>query len=274
MMVVMATGPEVRDPFVVGAGSGFEVWADEYVPNQPGAGSAAKKLRGLIADEIRGLPAPQGRVLHAGYAGWRWPGTDVENLLFNNIDQGLSLFRESGRAGVRFEDLPTVPPASDGSAWRSFYGYRLAQPDAAFAGVQQGRLICRVPEAVVPDGPARLAAARVWLAVRRAGPVPALGELAEHGGFLLRIALHHLEPARYLKAVVDGVTAAMQRDEPGRVTEAAARLATLLDADASELLRHATAAGAPPGHPVAIKPGITGKPVHTSRSRPGHRHPR
>jgi hypothetical protein len=65
--------------------------------------------------------------------------------------------------------------------------------------------------------------------------------------FLLRIALHQLEPAKYIKAVVDGVTAAMQRDEPGRVAEAAARLAKLLNADASELLRHATAADAPLG---------------------------
>jgi hypothetical protein len=248
MMAVMATQPQMQDPFIRRAGSGFEVWADEYVPNQPGAASTARALRGLIADEVRLLPAPGGRVLHAGYGGRRWPGTDVENLLFNNIDQGLSLFRKPGRAGVRFEDLgPTVPPAPDGTARRSFYSYRLAEQGAAFAGVQQGRLICCVARAEVPDGPARLAAARVWLAVRRAAPLSAPGGPAEHGSFLLRIALHRLEPAKYIKAVVDGVTAAMQRDEPGRVAEAAARLAKLLNADASELLRHATAAGAPLG---------------------------
>lgn len=113
--------------------------------------------------------------------------------------------------------------------------------------MQQGHLICRVSGAIVPDGPAQLAAARVWLAVRRATPLPAVGVPVEHGNFLLRIALHHLEPAKHIKAVVDGVTAAMQRDEPGRVTEAVARLAKLLDADADELLRHATAASAPLG---------------------------
>jgi hypothetical protein len=248
MMVVMATQPRLRDPFIWPTGSGIEVWADEYVPNQPGAASTARALRGLIADEIRDLPAPEGRVLHAGYGGWRWHGTDVDNLLFNNIDQGLSLFRKPGRAGVMFEDLGlTVPPAPDGTTRQSFYSYRLAQPGAAFAGIQQGRLICRVPEAIVPDGPGRLAAARVWLAVCRAAPLPTPGGPAEHGSFLLRITLHQLEPAKYVKAVVDGVTAAMQRDEPGRVTEAAARLAKLLNADASELLRHATATSAPLG---------------------------
>jgi len=248
MMVVMVTQPRLRDPFLRRAGSGFAVWADEYVPNQPSAASTARVLRGLIAEEIRVLPAPEGRVLHAGYGGWRWHGTDVENLLFNNIDQGLSLFRKPGRAGVRFEDLGlTVPPAPDGITRRSFYSYRLAQPGTAFTGVQQGRLICRVRGAIVPDGLMRLAAARVWLAVRRAEPLPAPGGPVEDGSFLLRIALHQLEPARYIKAAVDGVTAAMQSDEPGRVTEAVARLAKLLDADASELLRHATAADAPLG---------------------------
>jgi hypothetical protein len=194
-------------------------------------------------------------VLHAGYSGWRWHGTDVENLLFNNIDQGLSLFGKPGRAGVRFEDLGlTVSAAPDGTARQSLYSYWLAQPGAAFAGVQQGRLVCRVPGAIVPDGPARLAAARVWLAVRRAAPLPAPGGPAEHGSFLLRIVVHQLEPAKYIKAVVDGVTAAMQRDEPGRVTEAVARLAKLLDADASDLLRHATAAGAPLGARSRVSP--------------------
>jgi hypothetical protein len=115
MMVVMATQPRLRDPFIRRVGSGFEVWADEYVPNQPGAASTARALRGLIADEIRVLPAPEGRVLRAGYGGWRWHGTDVENLLFNNIDQGLSLFRKPGRAAVGFEDLGlTVPYTSVG----------------------------------------------------------------------------------------------------------------------------------------------------------------
>jgi hypothetical protein len=50
----------------------------------------------------------------------------------------------------------------------------------------------------------------------------------------------------------------MQRGEPGRVTEAVARLAKLLDADASELLRHVTAAAAPLGA-RSRSPGVTGK---------------
>jgi hypothetical protein len=143
--------------------------------------------------------------------------------------------RPDGAAGSRWHHLAELLQLPAGTA------------GTAFAAVQQGHLICRVSGAIVPDGPAQLAAARVWLAVRRATPLPAVGVPVEHGNFLLRIALHHLEPAKHIKAVVDGVTAAMQRDEPGRVTEAVARLAKLLNADADELLRHATAASAPLG---------------------------
>jgi hypothetical protein len=64
---------------------------------------------------------------------------------------------------------------------------------------------------------------------------------------LLRIAVHQLHPAESIKAVVDGATAAMQRDDPERVNEAVTRLAGLLHADAGELLAFATRADAPLG---------------------------
>ena len=56
-----------------------------------------------------------------------------------------------------------------------------------------------------------------------------------------------MNPAVSIKAIVDGVTAAMQRDDPGRVTEAVTRLSRLLDADPCELLGLATAPDAPLG---------------------------
>jgi hypothetical protein len=252
-----AAGPKPADPFVRHADSGFEVWAGQYVRNDSSSASSAGLLRRRIVSEIRALPAPAGRVLHAGYGGGRWLGTDVENLLFNNIDQELVLFRQPGALGVRFEDMGlAVPPPPDGTTRQSYYRYRLAQPGAGFAAVQPGRLICRVPEAVVPDGPARLAA-RVWLAVRRARPWPEPSVPAEHGSFLLRIAVHQLHPAETIKAVVDGATAAMQRDDPDRVNEAMARLAKLLDADADELLALATTPDAPLG--ARSRPGPASK---------------
>jgi hypothetical protein len=54
-------------------------------------------------------------------------------------------------------------------------------------------------------------------------------------------------PAAGIKAIVDGSTAAMQRDDPGRITDAITRLARLLDVDPRELLALATTADAPLG---------------------------
>ncbi|TVZ03748.1 hypothetical protein EAS64_14880 [Trebonia kvetii] len=239
-------GAQLRDPCMRRSASGFGVWADEYVRNDSAAGSSAGLLRRVIVGEIRSLPAPAGRVLHASYGGQRRPGTDVENLLFNNIDQTLALFGGPGSAGIRFEDLgPAVPPAPDGTPRHSCYRYCLAPRGAGFTAVQQGPLICRIPEIPVLDGPARLAA-RIWLAARRARPQPA-GVPAEHGSFLLKVIVHQLDPAQSIKAIIDGVTAAMQRDDPGRVTEAVSRLSVLLNADPDELLALATAPGAPLG---------------------------
>jgi hypothetical protein len=64
---------------------------------------------------------------------------------------------------------------------------------------------------------------------------------------LLRIAVRRLEPAKNVKAVVDGATAAMQRDDPDRVSDAIARLSALLRVDAEGLLALATAFDAPLG---------------------------
>jgi hypothetical protein len=233
-------GPRLRAPCTCRSDGGFEVWANQYVRNDSAAGSTAGLVRRLIAREVRALPAPAGLVLHAGYGGQRRPGTDVENLLFNNIDQTLALFSRPGALGVRFEDIGhAVPPAPDGTTWQCYYRYHLTQPDAAFAAVQPGRLICRVPQTVIPDGPARLAA-RIWLAVRRARPLSPADVPAEPGSFLLRITVHQLGPAKCVKAIVDGATAALQRDDPDRVAGAMTRLSRLLGADPRELLALAT----------------------------------
>jgi hypothetical protein len=242
-----AVGPQPPEPCTRRSDGGFEVWADQYVRNDSVAGSAAGLLRRLIAREVRALPASAGLVLHAGYGGQRRPGADVENLLFNNIDQTLALFRRPGALGAGFEDLGlAIPPAPDGTTRQCYYRYGLAQPGAAFAAVRPGQLVCRVPEAVIPDGPARLAA-RIWLAVRRARPLPPPGVPAGHGSFLLRITVHQLSPAGCIKAIVDGATAAMQSDDPARVAGSITRLSRLLDADPRELLALVTTADAPLG---------------------------
>ena len=237
-----------RCALVVRVENGFQLWADEYVRNESKAASSAGRLRRRIADEIRALPRLDGRMLHAGYAGPRANGTDVENLLFNNIDQDAALFRAPGCRGVAFEDLgPVAPTPPDGTSRRTFYRYLLAEPGEPLTTVNARHLICRVLPVIVPDGPKELAAARIWLAIRRARPEPGPGGPIEHGTFLLRAFVQGLEPAVSLKAIVDGATAAMQRDDADHVRPATTRMSALLGADNDELLALATADNAPLG---------------------------
>jgi hypothetical protein len=56
MMGVMATQPQKRDPFIRRTGSGFEVWADEYVPNQPGAAATG----GIVVADANEMRAAAG----------------------------------------------------------------------------------------------------------------------------------------------------------------------------------------------------------------------
>lgn len=242
-----AANAEKWPPLIRHVGSGFEVWANEYVRNESRTASPGGYLRRLITDEVRALPKAADRVPYAAYAGQRWQGTDVENLLFNNIDQTLSLFSAPGRQGIRFEDLgPIGPAAPDGTHWRSFYRYHLAEPGQPFATAQAMQLICRTHEATVPDGPARLAA-RIWLAVRRARWQRGLGAPLKDGNFLLRVAVRGMDPAASLKAIVDGATAAMQCDDPDRVRDAVLRLSALIDVNTEELLALASTRDAPLG---------------------------
>ena len=181
----LATGTPMRPPHVERTDRGFQIWADERVRNESKKNSTAGALRRLIASEIRELPRPAGRILRASYAGMRPRSTDVENLLFNNIDQMFSLFRASGRVGIGFEDLGlTVPLAPDGTRRASFYSYQLEPADTPYAAVATDQLLCRVPHVTVPASPARLAA-RIWLAVRRARPSES-GASHHDGPYILR----------------------------------------------------------------------------------------
>lgn len=50
------------------------------------------------------------------------------------------------------------------------------------------------------------------------------GAQAADGDIVLKVAVHGLDPATSLKAIVDGTTAALQRDDPDRVRQAMTRL--------------------------------------------------
>jgi len=196
-------------PYVQDRERGFSVWADEYVRNESKAASTAGELRRIIAQRLRALRPAEGELLCARYGGLRWGGTDVENLLFNNIDQTLSLFAAPANAGVRFHDLGIHAPADPtGHARSSHYAYDLIASGEPFTPIPGGKVICSIPATVIRAGEQRIAT-RIWLALRAARP-PVTRELPE-GPYALRIVATGMNPGFSLKALVDGASTATQR---------------------------------------------------------------
>lgn len=183
----------------------------------------------------------------AAYAGRRWPGTDVENLLFNNIDQTLLLFRSVGTKGVRFQDLGLDPPPDpSGRVRAAYWRYELTDAATAFHGVRLGPVACEIAMTDLRALSARLAA-RIWLAVRIARPRDYTPVLAPHG-YALRAQVRGLDPGTTIKAIVDGASAALQGvSRPDLHDEATTRLARLLEADRAEIRSLIDSAGAPLG---------------------------
>lgn len=139
-----------------------------------------------------------------------------------------------------------MPHLDDGTVRSSYYRYRLSSADEPFARIAEGRSICRVDEAFVGHGAARLAA-RIWYAVRLARPRTIVDASPVPNAFVLRIMSSGLHPASNLKALIDGATAAMQRAEPRLLRTEVARLAALLHVDEERLATLIAAPGAPLG---------------------------
>jgi hypothetical protein len=239
-------GVRLGEPVVRRGVDFVEVWADEYVTNESRAASSAGALRRLLVSEFGRLEASPERILHASYSGYRRPGKDVENLLFNDLDQTLSAVARLGTYGIRFEDLGTkMPPAPNGDQRASYYRYGLARPGDPFAAKITG-CVCEVAEVQVPNGAARLSA-RVLLAVLAARPAQ-FGGRAWDGTYGLTVVVRGMSPGRDVKAIVDGCSAALQQAEPtDRLMEAAARMSAMTGEDEITLRAALTGGPAPLG---------------------------
>ncbi len=215
---------------------GFEVWSDQYVQNEPKGNLYQLELRSLIKSRIQKLPEPKGRLLCAAYAGQPRPGTDIENLLFNNIDQTFSAFGRSCKFGCRFEFLGPSP-APTRMSMSHYFRYQYVDRSEPFDIAQVGRLVCSIPEATIDmwGNDARLSL-RIWFAVREARQCAAPA-LASGEPYILRVTTDGLLPAKDLKAVIDGISAACQHAHlsslGGDIPE---RIATLLGVERNKLL--------------------------------------
>jgi hypothetical protein len=203
-------------------------WTDDDVRNETRANSPGGRLRSKLCAWLRTHRPPDGQLLEATYGGARRNDADVENLLFNNIDQEAAAYRAACAHGLRFGWLApegTAPPGETARAYH--YRYRFVPLDASMPGVRLGECVCRWSKVALDDGfeslPGRRMSTRVWWSLRNE-KAERRAELEPGSTFAVRLVLHGQsgEPARALKGSFDGVVAALQVQRDLRAAEEAA----------------------------------------------------
>jgi hypothetical protein len=228
-----------------GPGSGeaavVEVWTDAYIrferQHRP---EWQQRLVAEIKTGCGQIEPAVDQVLHATFFGDKHPDADVENIVLYCIDS----FARAGRNGIRFEHGAAVPPAPTGPEFPFCYRYALAPRVGTFADWRQGRTLARFDWTDLGSFAGEKLAAQVWLAVRR-NEVDVFEPVCELGAhFAVKIEVrpphvHRRSVGNLVKGTFDGVISAFQlHGNPAVVPEVAARLATVLPADPSEIQKY------------------------------------
>ena len=206
--------------------NGFEVVADRPVPFEPRT-DEQRALRSQLRESLRTLAAGDGQVLHARLAGSLAPGTDVENVLLYNVDQGGASLVGATRAGIRFEvDREPMPRGVR-------YRYGLAPADAGFESWRIGRELAAIRPCALGS---RLRCSTAWWALKAGDADVSNSALRPGERFAVLLDVEGpgvaLRPEA-LKVLIDATVCSLQAhsDVPS-ISEPARRLGLALDVSA------------------------------------------
>jgi hypothetical protein len=148
----------------VGAMS-VRAWCDAPIPFD-GRSDSARTLRDRLRQSVSSLRPEIGEVLHATFSGRLRPGSDVENVLLFNIDQGQDVFRAATRFGVLFERSEGRPPrAPSGRAWGCCYEYQLVPGPGLFREWAWAYALAHFTNVPIALRGSQLSAVAVWKAL-------------------------------------------------------------------------------------------------------------
>ena len=205
---------------------GFELLVDRHVPFEPRT-AQQRATRDLLRAGLRGLKARGGQLLHARLAGTLPQGTDIENALLYNIDQGGGCMAAATTAGLRFEVDPE--PLAHGVRYR----YGLAPADGAFESWRLGRELARIGHCPIDVRTLRCTPA--WWALRRGAAEVATERLRPDERFCVVLDVAGPSDAlrpETLKVLVDAVVCSLQAHrDTSTLDEIARRLGVALDAE-------------------------------------------
>lgn len=225
-------GPTADSPLV-------EAWAEDYIRFEPRE-VWQKQLRSQIRSHCSQLAAASGQVLHATFFGHKHVNADVENLTLYNIGS----FKTPGRNGIRFEHSAVVPSAPDDREYAFSYRYALAPRSATFNHWQPGRTLASFDWIDLGEFAGDKKLSQVWLALSRGQVELADQPCTPETPFAVKIQVRAplgRKPVlgNLVKGVFDGVISAFQAQTDTTVlSDAAARIATVIPAEAAEVEKH------------------------------------
>jgi hypothetical protein len=219
---------------------GVRAWADAPIPFD-NLSADALEFRRELREALSKLGPMPDELLQARFSGDLRGASDLENVLFHNVDSGKGTFRRATRFGVAFErGVGPVPTAPSGRAWRCCYDYRLTRIRAISQAWGSSRRLARIEDVELQCAGAFPTASEVWFSVRR-GRAEAYDHLADQRApfkvsLVLKVPGERTLTPDLLKPLLDGVTAAFQaHGDPASAAAIAGVLAGRVDADAGEL---------------------------------------
>ena len=166
-----STGQAQPDPVVRWRGPAsqtLEAWCSRQLDLESKPPDVRGVLRRQVAERLRQLSTGNGLVLSAVFVTPQLaPGSDVENVLFTNIDATGSVFRHAAQRGVMFEFWPEDPSTGRGAPQLGCCSvYESVRPDKLSLRWREQEVLAKWAAIPVPSLPTASSCGPVWWELR------------------------------------------------------------------------------------------------------------
>ena len=182
-------------------------------------------MRAGIRTHLKQLAGRKGDLLYASFtAATLKARSDVENVLFTNVDPTGSIFRRVASEGIVFEFVPRDPSGlMEAPPLRCCSSYEMDTPGRAPAAWEEGEVIMRWTRIPVPSLATATRSGPVWWDLRRA-TTNALGHNGMPAFYGVHMVLHgpnemEVNTASKVKVVTDAAVLALCCDNGQSTTD-------------------------------------------------------
>ena len=214
-MTEMTLSPDPLIRWRSPSNSAFEAWASRQLDLETKAPDPRGVLRTGIRTYLKNLVGGKGDLLYTTFTALTLKArSDVENVLFTNVDATGSIFRRVASEGVVFEfaprdpsGLPEAPPLGCCSS------YEMDQPGRPPAAWEEGDVIMQWTRVAVPSLATATRSGPVWWDLRR-GTTHTLNHKGMPAFYSVQMVLHgpremKVNAAAKVKVITDAAVLAL-----------------------------------------------------------------